>query len=482
MERRSATGRSGNARPEHRPGLERAFRTVAGIICGSLLWTGPGHTDSRAAETSAPPESTGRAERTGVEGADRLAPSTGAPWNPSQPIPRRLAWERAVLLPGRLVTLPLSGLGYGTEHLLLYLEQSGHINTVPSAARAAMSSYYHLNLASFGNRTGFGPSVELRTPGWGGTRFLQAGAKYQATTRFYNETLLGVSAGPLSVRYAYDWRPQDQFHGVGAESREAPPADYAHQSESVQARLVRPWGVGGRLLTVALWGGTTADVTRTGRDPGQQSFERVFPDQGFALGRQVEHAIYGAGVTGDMRRGAPRWADGWRTSLSVERHDRAVAALALRTASASQAQFTRIAALGEVGRSFMRDPRTVRLMIRVVDQRVTSGREWMLPSELSALGGGEGLAGCEPGRFHDVDLAAGKLSYLFPLARRVELDLHSEWGATYADVWRDAKLSTLHPSWGFAVRGRANTRVRGALGLEFSPEGLRVAYTLGTLE
>src|SRR5580765_7735434 len=40
-----------------------------------------------------------------------LRPTTQAPWNPSHALARRRTWERAVLMPERIVTLPLTALG-----------------------------------------------------------------------------------------------------------------------------------------------------------------------------------------------------------------------------------------------------------------------------------------------------------------------------------------------------------------------------------
>src|SRR5262249_54032478 len=58
-----------------------------------------------------------------------LAPSTAPPWNPSAAVPRRKTWENVVLFPGRVISLPLSGLGRLTDRALLQGEQSGLVPT-----------------------------------------------------------------------------------------------------------------------------------------------------------------------------------------------------------------------------------------------------------------------------------------------------------------------------------------------------------------
>jgi hypothetical protein len=43
---------------------------------------------------------------------DDLGPTSAPPWNPPRAISARRTWEVVVLAPGRIVSLPLSGLGY----------------------------------------------------------------------------------------------------------------------------------------------------------------------------------------------------------------------------------------------------------------------------------------------------------------------------------------------------------------------------------
>src|SRR5690348_8119364 len=52
-----------------------------------------------------------------------LAATSAPPWNPPHVIARRRLWEQAVLLPGRIVTLPLSGLDDVSNRMLLMAEK-----------------------------------------------------------------------------------------------------------------------------------------------------------------------------------------------------------------------------------------------------------------------------------------------------------------------------------------------------------------------
>ena len=127
-------------------------------------------------------------------------------------------------------------------------------------------------------------------------------------------------------------------------------------------------------------------------------------------------------------------------------------------------------------------PRTIRLMVRVIDQSVGSDRDHFLISDMARLGGRDGLAGFGPGRFHDLDLIHSRLMYVFPLARLFEFEVHSEWGAVYPDVWKDARFSTLKSSFGLSLRARSDAAPRGAVGFDVSSEGVRIRYALGGVE
>jgi hypothetical protein len=167
---------------------------------------------------------------------------------------------------------------------------------------------------------------------------------------------------------------------------------------------------------------------------------------------------------------------------SAERHDAPWRAVALRVGSPSGAQFNRFQLEGETGFSFGRAPRTLRLLARVIDDNVTASADRMLPADLATLGGTQGLGGYHQGRFRDEDLLLLKTSYILPVSRRLELDLHSEWGSVYHDVWSDAGLSSLHNTYGFAVRGSYLTGPILALGADWSPEGTRLSFAFGRIE
>ena len=312
-------------------------------------------------------------------------------------------------------------------------------------------------------------------------------ARYAATITMYNSTRLGASRGPLAFQYGYDWRPREQFYGVGTSTSHDSLSDYAMQDEFARGTLRLGWGRDSAAapprFVISAWGGPRSRVTRTGRDAGEVTYDVRFPALGSAtLDRRVEHLVYGGSLSADWRSGHPHWSRGGRFAIGAERYDVPIQALAVHSTQPLGAQFTRYSFETEAGASFMRDPRTVRLKVRLTDVNAGRDLDRFLPSDLSRLGGRDGLAGYGPGRFHDLDLVLTKLMYVFPLARFFEADLHSEWGAVYSDVWRDAAPGTLKQSFGFAVRGRSDGAPHGAAGVDFSREGVRFNYTFGNVQ
>jgi hypothetical protein len=397
----------------------------------------------------------------------------------------RRTWETVILLPERIVSLPLSGLGYLTRAAVQHGEDSGLIPLTPRPILLRPPRFVSLQLPNLGDGAGWGGAVELSSPSV--PRVPRLSARYTATFIKYNSTLVGASLGPMTLQYGYDWRPQDDFYGVGTSTSPDSLSSFGVQDEF--ARGILRWGQNRDTtrahphLRINAWAGPRSLVTRTGRDPKEVSYEVLFPALGSAtLDRRVEHLVYGASMSTDWRSGRPHWSQGGMLSLSVERYDVPISGIELHSDPLEGAQFTRVSAATEGGISFMRDPRTIRLKVQVTDQTVTSGADHFLIYDMARLGGRDGLAGFTPGRFHDLDLLYTRLMYVFPLARLFEFEVHSEWGAVYPDIWQDAKLNTLKKSYGLSLRFRTDSALHAALGFDVSSEGIRIRYALGRVE
>jgi hypothetical protein len=418
-------------------------------------------------------------------GRDSLAATTDVPWNPPEPVSSRRTWEQAVLLPGRIASLPLSGLGSLTRRLLLYLEDSGRIPTGPQAPRERSRPLLSIGLPRIGDGAGVGASLQLQTPARGALPAFSA--RHAATHRHYHSTTLGVSRGPIALQYGHDWRPRDLFFGIGAQSDEDSLTDFGLEDDWVRATLT--WAsadsvrYGPRLL-LQTWGGPRSRITRSGHDETEHSYQEFFPAIATtSLDRRVEHLVYGAAAAADWRVGRPHWSSGGRVRATGERLDTPREEFALHTAQDRGAQFTRLTLETEQGFSFLkRDPRTLRFFARVVDHRIDAHPERFLFSDLARLGGRDGISGFSRGRFRDVDALLMRVQYVFPLARLFEFEVHSEWGSVYPDVWKDPTFSSLENSVGFTMRGRNEWNARGAVGLDVSREGVRMHYILGRVE
>jgi hypothetical protein len=235
--------------------------------------------------------------------------------------------------------------------------------------------------------------------------------------------------------------------------------------------------------SIKVWAGPRDVVLLDGREvtSARRPISEKFPAFASELGTRVEHFVYGAEAAVDTRSGRPHWWKGWRASAAAERFDLPIEAFAFHSASTPSIAFTRWTYEGEGGVSFWRDPRTVRLYARVVDQTDATDPGVFLPSDLVSLGGHEGLGGYEPGRFMDSDLVLGRITYIFPLVRYFEGDLHAEAGTVAARLG-DARLHDTKSSYGFALRLRDPFAPLASVGVDWSVETVRIRFALGGIE
>lgn len=429
-----------------------------------------------------------------------LAATTAPPWNPPSAVRDAEPWETALRLPLRIATFPLKYVAKGTRHSLQFVEEN---NVVPRAL-AVIAIQERIGIyarpASLGDRTGFGGALVYRP------RFLRyLAAEIDGSTARYSRAQLALEYGPAVLGYRSDWRPQDQFFGIGLEAPEERSSTYASRTQALTLTLALPepgvprsptWpGATGTAVVPAEprawrprlsargWIGPRAVVLSDGRDSRRDKITEQHPAVALVeLGTRVEHLVYGARIGLDGRAGRPHWSQGARIGFEAERFDQSIEALALRDAHSPARSFTRLTAEGEIGVSFLQDPRTIRLAVKAIDVRPDEGSGIFLISDLPRLGGSAGLTGYEPGRFHDLDLVLGKLSYIFPLAQFFELDLHAEAGGVFPRLREDATISRLKHSFGVALRPRTDQSVLGRIGVDISPEGARFGFSLGGVE
>jgi hypothetical protein len=437
---------------------------------------------SPARAQDATPPSAVSADSSRADAPADLGPTTAPPWNPPAPESGQRMWETLVELPGRIVTLPLSALGYGARNYLLFVEGN---NLVPRAL-AVFASSPQLGVyavpASLGDHTGTGVALEVRPPQLHGI----LSGELSASTQHYHRTRVQLTLGPFGADYLYEWRPRDQFFGLGPDSRQEDLSEYAVQDQSIRAQVAWPMQKSKQpppRAQALAYVGTRQLVMRNGRGT-EPSFEQSFPAIGASqLDEQVENLLSGVRGYVDTRGGKPHWTHGVRVEAQVDFFGSSKEqALAFQTASTDAPEFTRYYGAVVTGFSFMRDPRTIRLSLRASHQDVAHRPQAMRIYDLSGLGGGRGLYGFEPGRFKDLDMVVGQLSYIFPLAQHFELDVHTELGNVYRDVFEAPTWNSLRQSYGVQLRPRTNHTPLGFVGVDWSNEGVRFRFSIGGVE
>lgn len=409
-----------------------------------------------------------------------LGPTSAPAWTPPEAVPAAEPWEGVLRLPGRVVSLPLSGLGWLTRSTLIYVEESSLVPRALYLVALQQRIGLYAMPASLGDRTGFGGALRYVPPQLGN----RLSAEINGSTAGYNSAMVALREGPARLQWFWQWRAGDQFFGIGPDARDVDPSNYAFREQQVRltlAHAVRVGGADGARAEAEAWIGPREAIVRDGRADEPDPITMRFPTlAAAALDRNVEHLIYGTRLAYDARHGRPHWSGGWRADVSVERYDDAIEALAIRDAGTPAVAFTRITCETEMGVSFGRDPRTLRLLLRVMDQKLDGDGVFLLP-DLARLGGSAGLAGFEPGRFHGTDLAFGRLSYIFPLAKHFEFDLHAEAGSVFGDL-ADARIRDFRHVFGLALRPRLETAPLGLIGVEWSKETVRFGFTIGGVE
>jgi hypothetical protein len=438
-----------------------------------------------------------------------LRASTAPAWNPPTPerrtatatvpahapVPATELWESVLRFPGQVVSLPLTALNYAAEKSLIFVEQGDIL------ARAAliMAREGALGItiapASLGDRTGLGGEVRWQPPQVGRHLF----ADVAGTTSQYNREHFGALAGPFTATYTSEWRPREPYFGPGLGAPRSGASAYAARWQSAILLVTWPPDRPGpsqgfeslvatapkgpvRPTQLSAWVGPRVTFMTNGRDPDRPSFEVAHPAEAAgSIDRRVEHLIYGARLSHDARSGMPHWSRGWRASVDAERYDKSMEALAIKDAHSDARSFTRMTYRAEAGASFGRDPRTLRLAVTAVDQRLDEGGGTFLLSDLVSLGGSAGIAGFDPGRFRDLDLVVAKLSYIYPLVKNLEFDLHTETGGVYPDLSR-ARVTSFESSFGAALRFRTEFAPFATVGYDWSSEGSRLRFSIGGVE
>jgi len=165
-----------------------------------------------------------------------LRTSTISPWNPAKPIRAARAWETAVRLPGRVVSLPFVAAGALAQGSMVFLDRTNSWDRAIRLGQAAHRAGIEVLPASLGDHTGIGGELRWAPP-YIDRRLL---VEVNATTNQYNRERVTGSAGPVSAVYSSSWRPRELYFGPGLGAEHSGESTYGERSQS--ATLVMTWG------------------------------------------------------------------------------------------------------------------------------------------------------------------------------------------------------------------------------------------------
>jgi Omp85 superfamily domain len=222
--------------------------------------------------------------------------------------PPGLTLIRAISFPGRVVT-------HGMERGLINVEKHRLLERLRMWKDRPRGRGVAAYFGGLGEQTGFGggASYTVRPFDWQRMTFLARG-----TLAHYQEfDIRWAATAPkteVSLEASHQWRPKENFYGLGHDSLESQHTDFALSQSWVGARLELSapehfrWGADYRLVgtrAVAGRNGLTADTTD------------VFPDLP-ALGTRVRLQTTGADIDVDFSQGEYGWTGRAHASASYQ--------------------------------------------------------------------------------------------------------------------------------------------------------------------
>jgi outer membrane protein assembly factor BamA len=212
----------------------------------------------------------------------------------------RPTWERAVLIPYRVVTFPLALAGNGAGASIEFLDENRVLERAASLLGPRRGPFGFLLDFGFGGLSGLGGGLTAEH-----TRFLGPGntLRVRASTSTKHDHRLGAAArfgragnGYVEFGAGYRQRPNVRFFGFGPEAREEDESFFHQEMGWVGVTVRRPVGGESHLETEAIY--TTVATGAPGKEhtpPTEDEFDpATLPgygrhSYGLALGTRLMH-------------------------------------------------------------------------------------------------------------------------------------------------------------------------------------------------
>jgi outer membrane protein assembly factor BamA len=250
------------------------------VILGSFLWCAPARADS----------------------TDSTATYWGSIPAPNDSVcvpllePPKPVWERAVLVPYRVVTWPIALLSHGVGHGIAYLDDHRVIDAVSRLLGPRQTPFGFLVDFQFGGLSGLGGGLIAEH-----TKFLGPGntLRVRASTTTEHNTRLGLAARFGRARGAfvefgagYRHRPNVRYFGIGPYTNESDESFFHQDVGWVGATVRRPFGARSHLEFTTEYTTEGVGVPGAGKHPSPAEQFPGTPLPGYG------HHSYGVTVGG----------------------------------------------------------------------------------------------------------------------------------------------------------------------------------------
>jgi hypothetical protein len=330
---------------------------------------------------------------------------------------------------------------------------------------------FHPLLGGLETGSGFGFGTEFR-PNITKDGRVEMSGRVQGSLKGYQRYELGIGAPHLagdrffiSLNARHSVSPQQDFFGIGEDSRESDRTNYRYDATDTKATAgFRPatW------LEIGTAAGALQANTERGTDPHFPSVEQLFDDAAVpGLGRQIRYGYSDVFIKADNRDEPNNPRAGRKLELNWR---------AYRDGGRGYS-FNRIDAEVQQYFPFFNNRRVIALRGRTAFSDTSNDNTvpfFLQPS----LGGSEDLRGFREFRFRDRNLMVMNAEYRWEAFSGLDVALFGDAGKVFRSS-REFNFNDLKTSYGFGFRFNTAKSVFWRIDTAFSNEGPRVFLKFG---